>query len=119
MNADTVWLVVLGIAAIFGIHDSWWVTARYRAIHHDLDWRGRLLLLLLVVICWAITGVALWFGGLTARRAMGLPPVPEVVPLSLIIITAVLFLPRLILWVLRRIQRDPPDADFRADKEDS
>lgn len=119
-NAELAWIVVLAVAAVFGIHDSWAVTRRYITVKDELDWRGRMLLLLLVVICWSLTATALWFGAISARRLLGFQPIPNVtIPVSFLIVTGVLFLPRLILSVIRAIEAAlPPKRPFRRRKED-
>lgn len=102
-----VYAVLFGIASILGLRGSIRVTRRYVAVRDSLMLRESSILLLLVFICWVITGAALWFGILNVRRLLGFEPLPELIPISALIATVILFVPTLVDVVVDRVARVP------------
>lgn len=108
MNDEQFILVLFfGVAAFFGVRDSLRVTQRYLDVKTALDWRERLVLMLLVFICWTITIAAAWYGILAVRRALGFEPLGFVaIPISIVISSLILFVPSIIRAVLEFIARE-------------
>jgi hypothetical protein len=102
-----IYAVLFGIAAIFGLHGSVRVTRRYRAVTFDLDWRERMVLLLLVGICWVITTTAFYVGILSIRQLLGFERLPQLIPLTSLLATLILFVPTVIDFVVTRVSRVP------------
>ena len=100
-----VYAVLFGIVAILGLRGSWRLSARYRFVHGQLDYREGLILLAIVVVSWTITVAALYFGFLSVRRLLGYEPLPELVPVSVVIATGVLLVPAFLDYVVTRVSR--------------
>lgn len=102
--------VLFGIAAILGLRGSWRLTARYTAVHSQLDDRETLILRAVVVVSWVITIAVLYFGFLTIRRLLGFAPLPELIPVSAIVATGVLLIPAFLDYIVDRVARVPWDG---------
>lgn len=108
MNEAT--LTVLFVATfVVGVSCSAWLWRLYSRIAPTLLGRERLVLQALVVISWAITLTAGWFGFLSLRRVVGLPPLDWSSVVSLAIAEAVLLIPVYIVAVVRSVGVEDPD----------
>lgn len=105
---EAAWYVGLFIiAALAGIFGSIGVTRRYRAASRDDALTGpeRLLLGILVGVCWTITAAALYLGFLSVRRLVGFEALGFLSPVSFVISLAVLSLPAVIYAALEKIAK--------------
>lgn len=100
-----VYAVPFGIAFVLGVRASVRMTLRYWAVADELDWRERLVLLLLMNIAWVITIMAGYVGFLSVRTLLGYEPINELRPVTVVLSTLVLLLPAVIDFVVARVAR--------------
>lgn len=103
------WVFVLlgAIAVILGIRGSVRLTHRYLDAARILIPRERLLLGALVVVCWLITIVGAYFVVISARRIAGFDALEWSPFASIVLASAVLFIPAALDFVIERIARLP------------
>lgn len=102
-----VFAVLFCIAAILGLRGSIRLTQRYIDVVDKLQEREALILIAIVITSWIITGAAGWFGTVNVVRLLGLDFGGEVVVLSAVIATLVLFIPAFLDAMVDRVARVP------------
>lgn len=107
MSEAYVYAFLFLVVAVLGIRGSWRLTSRYRAIKSQLIARERWILLAIVIVAWAVTFAALYFGGLTMRRLVGFEALPQLAPASALIATGILLIPAFLDWVVEQVARVP------------
>lgn len=107
MSETTWFLVIFSVAFLLGLRGSWRLTRRYRDVRDQLIDRERLILLSIVVVSWVITVAAGYFGVLSVRTIAGFERIPQLVPVSVLISSGVLFIPAFLDAVVDRVARVP------------
>lgn len=107
MNEAIPLLVAFLIVAVLGIRGSWRLTRRYHDVRGQLIPRERLILLAMVIVAWTVTVAALYFGGLSVRRALGFPALPELAPLGTLFAIVIFLIPAFLDAVVDRVARVP------------
>lgn len=107
MTDAAFYAILLGITTVLGLRGSIRLTRRYLGVRGELVDRERWILLAFVIVSWAVTVAAMWFGWLTVRRLLGFAPVPETAAIGALIATVVMLIPAFLDWVVERVARVP------------
>lgn len=107
MNEASVFVAVGAFAFLFGLRASVRLTRRYRDVSPLLISRERLILGSFVVVAWSITFAAGFFDGLSARRLLGFDPIQWTPFVSILVASAILFIPVGLDMVVSRVARVP------------
>ena len=102
-----IYVVLFGIAAIFGLRGSVRLTQRYRDVRNQLDRREALILMAIVAVSWVITLAAVFYGVIAVRRLLGYDYITELVPVSAFLSIGILFIPTFLDAVVDRVARVP------------
>lgn len=94
---------------LIGVGCSLWVLMLYARVAPVLPGRDKLVLALLVGICFIVTAVAGYIGTLSVRRLAGFPPFEWSSTVSFIVAEVILLIPLFIAIVLRAIRVEDPD----------
>lgn len=100
-------LVVTAIAFILGLRGSIRLHRRYVDVARQLVRRERLLLASIVGVSWTITAAAGYFAIVSARRIAGWETLEWTPLVSLIVATAILFIPAALDYVVGLVARVP------------
>lgn len=101
MSAESVLLVVfVFLAAALGVRATWHVGA----IHREEEPPRSLITGTLFAICLIVTAAGVFYAVLGVRGLLGLPPLTELRPLSVLIAALILLIPAGIDRVVRHIQ---------------
>lgn len=103
------WIFILlgACAFILGLRGSIRLSRRYVDVRTLLVDRERLFLLSLVWVSWVITFAGGFFVLLSARRVIGLEPLPFSPILSILVAATILFIPAGLDQVVSRVARVP------------
>ena len=108
MNDGARWfLAVTAIAFILGLRGSIRLHRRYRDVAEQLIPRERLLLASIVGVSFTITVAAGYFALVSARRLLGYEAIEWTPIVSLIVATAILFIPAALDYVVGLVARVP------------
>lgn len=104
---EIVYVLMFVIASVLGLRGSVRVTRRFRAAsaNNAMTAPERLLLGVLVVVCWTITAAALYLGFLSVRRLLGFEALGFLAPVSFVVALGVLLLPAAIDAVITKIAK--------------
>lgn len=111
MNDAWVFIILGACAFLLGLRGSVRLTGRYKDVQSELIPRERLLLASLVGVSWLITLAGGYFLALSIRRSLGYPPFEWTPFTSILVASAVLFIPAGLDYVVSRIARVPWKGD--------
>lgn len=105
-----VYVVLFAVVVILGVRGSVRLTRRFVAVHDRLDDRETWVLGSYVIVAWAITAAAIYFGGLSVRRLLGYEPIDSLQFVSAVVAAVVLLIPAFLDYVVDRVARVPWDG---------
>lgn len=106
---EQAWIaILLLIAVVFGVRGSFRLTTRYQAAVRGEDRLvngERLLLGVIVIVAWFLTGLAIYLGVLSLRRLIGFEPLAFTAQITTALSFVALLIPAGLDLVVERIAR--------------